>query len=160
QTRRCSAHRRIELVVVVEDTGDGVESFVLVAPAAEWSQFAAHLFERHALHDHASGAAQRRKEKSFAAEERGLDSADELDVVVDCVIESDDRAGVDLQRFARSEVEFDEIASGMDEDGSRAGELFEDESFASKKSGAEFLDEGDVQLRARLRDQEAIALHE
>ena len=44
------------------------------------------------------------KNRPFAAEERGLHAADELDVVVDRRLQRDEAAGVDAQRLARLEL--------------------------------------------------------
>ena len=45
--------------------------------------------ERQGLDEHAPRSGQRGEEEALAAEERGLDPADELDVVADALVEGD-----------------------------------------------------------------------
>src|SRR5262249_40743136 len=52
------------------------------------------------------------------------------------------------------------VPAAMDEDLSGPGELFEDESFAAKKTGAELLDQRHVELHADLSQHEGVALGE
>ena len=126
----------------------------------EGREFAAQLLERHALHDHAARACHRSEEQSFAAEDRGLDAAHELDVVLHGFVEGDDAARVHLELFARAKSELHEIAAAVDEDRSGSGEPLEDEAFTAEEPGAELLDKRDVELHRGLREQEAVALHE
>ena len=110
---------------------------MLIAAGAVGRQLAAHFLQRHALHDHAAGTGEGGEEQSFAAEQRGPDAARKLDVVIDGFVEGHDAAGIDLQRLARGQRKLDEIAAAVDEDGSRSGELLQDESFAAEESRAQ-----------------------
>ena len=56
--------------------------------------------ERKRLQPDPAGAAQRGEEQSFAAEQRRLDLADVLNVVVDRRLKRDDAAGVDANRLS------------------------------------------------------------
>src|SRR5581483_1378925 len=74
--------------------------------------------------------------------------------------ERHDAAGVDLHHFAGGKRKLDKVAAGVDEDGARAGELFENESFAAEESRAEPLHQRDIQPDACLGHHKGIALHE
>ena len=122
------------LIVALEDAADGSKGIVLVAAGGSGSHFAPHLFERHALYDDAAGPLQRCQKQAFPAEDRGLDAARELDVVVDRLIESDDAAGIHLDDLAHAQRELDEIAARVDERGARPRQLLQNEAFPAEKT--------------------------
>ena len=84
------------------------------------TQLATQFGESHRLDDRLSGSLKSRQEQAFATEQSGLDSACQLHVVGDRFIEGDDTTGVDLEGLTRSQLEFDKIASCVDERDSRA----------------------------------------
>src|SRR5687767_78645 len=55
------------------------------------------------LEPHAARSAQRGEEQTLTAKQRGLDLADELDLVVDRRLERHDTAGIDADQLARGE---------------------------------------------------------
>ena len=79
------------------------------------------------------------RRKTFAAEQRGFDFADDLNVVIDRRLKRDDTAGIDAEHFAGAEIPFENGAARVNERESVALESFRDESFAAEKSGAESL---------------------
>src|SRR5262249_53589765 len=89
---------------------------------------------------------QRREEQSFAAEDRRLDAADELDVVVDGRTERAQTAGVAAQLLARRELHRNDGAAAVDEHVAVAFETLQNESFAAEKPRAEALGELDVDV--------------
>src|SRR5690606_32661711 len=70
--------------------------------------------ERQRLQPDGAGSAERCEEQAFAAEERGLYSADKLDVVIDTRLESHDAAGVHAQAFAGSQGAFVDRAASVE----------------------------------------------
>lgn len=147
------------LVFAREDSAESLQRRPFVTTRAGRRQFASHLLQGHALHDHFSRTCQRRKKESFSTEDGGLDGADKLNVVMHGFFESDHATGVHLQRFAGTEVKFNVVAAGMDKDDSRTCQFFEDEAFTAKEAGSEFLHECDVQVDGSLRGKKRIALY-
>src|SRR5207247_2157102 len=105
-------------------------------------------------------AGQSRQKQSFAAEDGRLDSAGELDVVVDGLVESDDAAGVYLQRLAGLEIEMHEVAASVDEHHAGTRELFQNESFTAEESRAQLLDEGHAKRHAVFSANKGVTLGE
>src|SRR4029453_17327512 len=108
-------------------------------------------------------AGERREEQSFATKQRGLDTADELDVVADRWLQGDDAAGVDAKGLARLQVERVHHAAGVREAQAVAFEAFHDEPFASKQANSQAPLKGDAnrdpargaEKRVLLTDQRA-----
>src|SRR5262249_37878418 len=107
-----------------------------------------------------AGSGQRGEEQSFATEQGGLETADELDVVVDARLEADDAAGVDAQDLAGCQRALLEHAAGVDERPSVALQALEDEALAAEQTGAEALRERDADAHTLGRDQERVLLRE
>ena len=55
---------------------------MLIAAAAERPELAAQFVERHALNNDVAGTGQSRQEEALSAEQRSLDAAGELEIVV------------------------------------------------------------------------------
>ena len=104
------------------------------------------------------GPVQRREEDAFAAEQRRLDPADELDVVVDARLQRHQAAGVDAQRLAGREIEVMNRAAGVHEAQAVAFELLHDEAFAAEQPDAELLLERDADRDAAGRAEERVLL--
>ena len=98
------------------------------------------------------------EEQAFAAEQRGLDLADVLDLEVDAGRVGHHAAGVDHQGLAGCQLALDHGAAGMHEGQAVALELLHDEAFAAEEADAEFLLECDAQRHAARRAQERILL--
>src|SRR5690606_20557674 len=105
-------------------------------------------------------AGQRREEEAFAAEERVLEAADELDVVRDRGWERDDAAGVDADRLAGGEVAADDGPAGVDEGESVAREPLQDEALAAEEPRAQLAGEGDLDLDTVRGAEERVLLAE
>src|SRR2546425_248583 len=134
------------LIFAVEDSAKHAQRTVLVAASLSGRQFPPELVDGHTLDDHSSRPGHGGEKQALAAEQRCLDAAHELDVVVHCLVESHDAAGVNLQHLARPEIELDEIAAGVDEDGPGTDEFFENESFASEETRAQLFHQRHSQL--------------
>src|SRR4029450_14019282 len=98
-----------------------------------------HPAERQGLQPDLSRAAQRREEEPFAAEERGLDAADHLNVVVHGRLQGDDAARVDPDELARRERALVDRPAGMNEGETVPFEPLHDEAFAAEEAPAELL---------------------
>ena len=98
------------------------------------------------------------KNRPFAAEERGLHPADELDVVVDRRLHRDQAAGVDAQRLARLELQLVQHAAGVDEREAVALQPLHDEALAAEQAGADLLLEGDADRDALGGAEERVLL--
>src|SRR5215213_5009124 len=120
-----------------------------------------HAAERQRLQPNTAGPAQRRKEKTFAAENRRFDFSDELNVVTDRRLKRDDTASVHAQRLAGTKVALMQRAPSMNERPAVALQTLHDESFPAEKARADLFVEGDAdadafgagEKRILLRDQ-------
>src|SRR4051812_36032331 len=109
--------RRLPAIDQIAEAANAVEDRALfLAPAlalrGRGVDAVRHAAERQGLQPDASGALQRREEDAFPAEQRRLDPADELDVVVDAWLQRDQATGIDAQRFAGGQVEGVNRAAG------------------------------------------------
>src|SRR5690606_13455462 len=102
--------------------------------------------------------AQRREEDAFTAEERGLDLADELDVVVDARLQRQEAAGVDAQRFAGAEIHVVNRAARVHEAQPVAFELLHDEALATEQPDADLALERNPDRDAAGRAEERVLL--
>src|SRR5207247_7805289 len=75
---------------------------------------ASHAAERKRLQPYPARSSQRREKQTFAAEECRLDFLDVLNVVLDGRLKSHNAAGIDAQQFTRTQIAFENRASGMD----------------------------------------------
>src|SRR5262249_23021063 len=116
--------------------------------------------QRQRLQPHLPGAPQRGEEKPFATEERALDVANVLDVVVDARLKRDEAARVDSQRLARLQFTLDDRAACVDEQKAVALQTLEDESLAAEEARAQAFREGNPDAHALRRAQESILLRE
>ena len=125
--------------------------------------------ERQRLEPHLARAAQRREEQALAAEQRGLDAAHHLDVVVHARLHRHDAAGVHAQRLAGGERASPRACRRRARSTSRRPvSRSQDEALAAEQPGAEALGErdaerhalGGAQERVLLRDQLAAELRE
>ena len=116
--------------------------------------------QRQRLQPDVSGAAQRREEQTFAAEERRFDFADGLDVVLHRRLEGHDAAGVHAQRFADAELLLDDGAARVNERPSVALQALHDEALAAEKTGADLLVERDADAHALRGAEEGILLRD
>src|SRR3954469_22918822 len=139
--------------IAADEIADGAECTAEIAAAHFLA--AAVLRAEHAvgetregqrLNPDAARAGQHREEDPFPAENRRLDPADELDVVVDRRIECDETAGVDLQLLAGFQLQRHDRPAAVDEDFTGPLEPLEDEAFAPEEAGAEPLGELDVDV--------------
>src|SRR5579872_5726613 len=78
-------------------------------------QFPPHPLQCHALHDHPSRPAQSSQKYSLAAEDRSLDAAHKLNVVLHALVESHDATRLDLNRLPLFQIELHEIAARVNE---------------------------------------------
>src|SRR5262245_23245898 len=106
-SHRATVPRAGELIVAVEEVADAAEDrALLLAAAAEprngLVDAVGEAAERERLQPHLAGSSEAREEESLAAEERGFDLADVLDVVGDGRLQRHETAGVDAQRLSRS----------------------------------------------------------
>lgn len=106
----------------------------------------------------AAGAAQGGEEQAFTAEQGRLDVADQLDVVVDAALESDDATGVDPEGLANCERALVQGAAGVDESETVTGQALHDEALAAKQAGAEPALKGDADAHAPGGAQEGVLL--
>jgi hypothetical protein len=102
----------------------------------------------------------RRIKESFAAEERGLDAFDHLDVVVDRRLQGDEASGIDAELFSRLQIHLHERAAGVKEDQAVAGEALQNEALAAEEAGADLFREGDVHVRAACGTEKAVFLRD
>src|SRR5262245_16180360 len=100
--------------------------------------------ERQRLQPDATRPRQRREEQSFASKERRLDTAHELEVVVDRWLHRDDAAGVDAKRLACLQVERVDHAASVREAHAVAVEAFHNEPFASEQADSQAPLKGDA----------------
>src|SRR5438876_12380735 len=84
------------LIITLEDSANCPHRTALVATRARGCEFSTQLVHRHALDDDAARACHRGEEQTLASEQRRLDAAHELYVIVDRFIKGDDTAGFDL----------------------------------------------------------------
>src|SRR5262245_45392053 len=117
-----------------------------------------HAAERQRLQPHAAGALQRREEDAFSAEERRLDPADELDVVVDAGLQRHQASRIDAHRLTGSEIEVVDRAAGVHEAEAVAFELLHDEALAAEQADAERVLERDADRHTAGRAQERVLL--
>ena len=68
-------------------------------------------------------------------------------------------AGLHLKHLAGLQGEIDVIATCMDKDCARSGQLLKNEAFAAKQTCAEFADHGDVNVDTGLSKKEGVALN-
>src|SRR5579863_3648699 len=124
-------------VRAAQDSAERAQCVVRVAVgSAARADFPAQALQRHTLDDDVPRTGQHGQKHSLSAEQRGLDAAHELDVVIDCIVEGHDAAGIHVEHLPLLQVEIDEVAAGMDEHRAGPGELFQDESFAAEEAGA------------------------
>ena len=105
-------------------------------------------------------APQRGEEKALAAEERCLDAADQLDVVLHRWLEADDAARVHAKRLARGERALQQGAAGVDKGPAVAGQPLHDETLAAEQTHPEPFLEGDADAHALGRAEKGILLHD
>src|SRR5207248_1990937 len=105
-------------------------------------------------------AGESRQKQTFAAEYRGLDSPDELNIVIDRFVERHNASGFNLQGLSRSQGEIKKVAPGVDEDEPWPGELLKNETLPAEEPGAHSFDEGDGELNRRLSKQKRVTLSE
>src|SRR5262245_19855211 len=96
-------------VVAVEEAAEAAEQRAFLASTAAAlagcaDDAVSHAAEGQRLEPDMAGAAQGGEEEAFAAEQRGLDLADELNVELDRGLEGHDAAGIDAQGFADAEL--------------------------------------------------------
>jgi len=84
-------------------------------------------------------SAQGGEKQALTPKKRGFYAADELDVVADARLESDDTSSIHAENFAGIEGSFIKSAPGVDESPAVAGEALHDEAFAAKKPGPELV---------------------
>src|SRR5688500_13888808 len=71
------------LIVGTQKAADCAQWTAFIAAGSESRRkFAAHLLQRHALQHDVAGTGERREEQSLTAEECGLDTTGELDIVI------------------------------------------------------------------------------
>ena len=104
------------------------------------------------------GPVQRREEEAFTAEQRRLDAADELDVVVDARLQRHQAARCRRAASRRREIEVLDGAAGVHEAQAVAFELLHDEALAAEQADAELLLERDADRDAAGRAQERVLL--
>src|SRR5436309_3830474 len=127
-------------------------------PARRGHQPARETAKRKRLQHHVSRSRQRRVEKSFAAEKRVAESADELDVVVDRLRHRDDASRIDAQLLARREIELEHVAARVQKYQSLSADLLQQKSFAAEQPCAESLRERDGQIDVADRTEVRVAL--
>src|SRR5262249_220221 len=110
------------------------------------------------LQPHAAGAGERREEDALAAEERGLDLAHELDVVVHRGLERDQAPRVHAQRLAGSEVQLADRPARVREHEAVAVQALHDEALAAEEAHADLLLERDADRDAAGRAEERVLL--
>src|SRR5205809_3249653 len=93
--------------------------------------------KRQGLKPNTAGTAKGSEEQAFTAEQRRLDFADELNVVVHRRLESDNAAGIDTQQFARRKCFFGQHAAGMNKGPAISLQPLHDESFAAEQPHAQ-----------------------
>src|SRR5690606_27389978 len=103
--------------------------------------------ERARLQPPAAGAGERGAEQAVAAEQRGLEPADPLDVVRDARLERHEAAGIEAQRLSRCEIARHDRTAGMNEREALAFELLQDEALAAEQAGADLLVPRDAEDR-------------
>src|SRR5262245_56613197 len=149
----------IAIAQVAEAAEDA--AFLAAAPAGLRSggvDAAGQARERQRLEPHAARATQGCEEQTLAAEQRGLEPAHELNVVGHRRLQSDQAAGIDPERLARSERLLLEHAAGVDEHPAVTGQALHDEALAAEQADAEALVECDAERHALGRAQERILL--
>ena len=99
-----------------------------------------------------------RKEQALAAEQRGLDLADILDVEGGATGQRHKAAGIDPQQLACLQVATHDGAAGVYEGQAIAFEFLHDEALAAEKAHAELLLKGDAERDAAGGAREAVAL--
>ncbi len=98
--------------------------------------------EGQGLQEHLARPLQQGEEQAFAAEERVLEAADELDVVVHALLESHQATRINAQALAALQGAFDHRAAGVDEGQAVALQTLQDETLAAEEAGAQALVEG------------------
>src|SRR4029079_5766226 len=99
-------------------------------------------------------------EKPFTAEQRALDVADVLNVVVDARLARHETSRSHTQRFTRLQLAPMNRAARMDEQKTVALQPLENESLAAEEARAEPLRERDTDAHALRRTQERVLLRE
>src|SRR5262245_22267478 len=89
------------------------------------------------LQPHSTRTAERRKKHALAAEYRGFDSTDILDVVFDCGLQCNKTARVDAKHLARFESFFDQHPAGVDECPPVTLQALHNEPFTTEEPRAE-----------------------
>src|SRR3954465_511883 len=107
-----------------------------------------------------SRATERCKKKPFATEQRCLDPANELDVVVDGRLEPNDATCIDSENFAGRKDPFVECSTCMNEREAGPGKALHNETFAAERTNAEPLLKSDPDAHAFSRAQERIFLRD
>jgi len=95
------------------------------------------------LKPNSSGPSQRREKQAFASEQRALDFADILNVVLNGRLKGNNAASVHSQDLTGGQVALVDRAAGMNEGQSVALQPFQDKAFTAKKTGAKAFGEGD-----------------
>src|SRR5262245_7985429 len=159
-TRTTKRPERFELAIVaVQQSPDPAENRSFFPPSAcqAWNRrndSVGHPAERQRLQPHSSRALQCRKEQSFSAEQRRLDFADVLNLVIDGRLEADDAAGVDANQLAGRERAFLQCSAGMDESPAVSLEPLHDEALAAEQSDAKLTLERNPDADALCRCEE------
>src|SRR5688500_8981150 len=134
-----SAALELAAVDQVTEPADAIEDRAFLQPSAlrlrrGGVDAIGHAAERQRLQPDAARPLQRGEEDAFAAEQRRLDAADELDVVVHARLQRHQTAGVDAQRFTRLQIEVLHVAAGVHEAQPVALELLHDEASAAEQA--------------------------
>src|SRR6478736_3715205 len=117
-----------------------------------------HAAQRQRLQPDLAGATERREEQAFAAEQRGFDAADELDVEVHRRLVGDDAAGVHAEQFPGCQLAFMDVAAGVEESPTITLQPLHDEAFAAEETGADLFVERNTDTHAFRSAEERIFL--
>src|SRR5689334_16960217 len=107
---------------------------MLIASVSSGRQLMPEPLKSQGLQYHFSGPREGGQENAFAPEDCGPNAAYHLDVVVDSGLEGNQVSGLGLHLLARPEIEFHEVAAGMNEYGAGASKLFKDKALAAEQS--------------------------
>jgi hypothetical protein len=140
-------------IVAIQQTAEAAEDGAFFASATAGlggggGDAAGQAAQGQGLKPDAAGTTQGGEEEPFAAEERALDFAHVLDVVIDAGLEGHDAAGIDADDFAGGEFALVDGAAGMNEGEAVALEPFQDKSFPAKKPRSQSFGKRDAQAHA------------